>query len=219
MGSPAPASSTRTSKGPAVTRRSLKLTRSPPSSVPAEGPRQPTETGERVPGQPSRPLDGADGLVEDALAALEQRDRLAEAVLLEVRGLAVRAVGLLVVVDLVEEEDAGILEVPVGLIEATARLGPRGLDQLSHRGEHPLLLPLPSRPLRCHHVRHLTHLSRSVDQVALAIVHEGHPDANGGGVRADTRSRNLFGPYSGGALQWTRRSREPTSSAASSCES
>src|SRR5207237_5333290 len=91
--------------------------------------------GSGVPGQPSRPLDGADGLVEDALAALEQRDRLAEAVLLEVRGLAVRAVGLLVVVDLVEEEDAGILEVPVGLIEATARLGPRGLDQLSHRGE------------------------------------------------------------------------------------
>src|SRR5207253_737001 len=71
-----------------------------------------------------------------------------------VLGLAVRLVAVLVVVDLVEEEDARVLRIAVRLVEAIARLGARRLEQLPNRFVDLLLLPFLRGPLRGDDVSH-----------------------------------------------------------------
>ena len=62
--------------------------------------------------------------VELALPALEERYRRAEAILLEVLGVAVRLVAVLIDVLLVEEEQVRVLRVAVSLIKQVARFFP-----------------------------------------------------------------------------------------------
>lgn len=68
---------------------------------------------------------GADRLEELALAALEHRDRLTEAVLLGMLRGTVRLVGLLVLLDLEKEEHLRVLRVASRLVEEVPRLGGR----------------------------------------------------------------------------------------------
>src|SRR3712207_3069855 len=86
--------------------------------------------------------------VELALAALEERYRGPESVLLEVLRLAVRLVAVLIDVLLVEEEQVGVLRVAVGLVEEIARLLSGERRELPYRLLHLVRLALFGRPLR-----------------------------------------------------------------------
>src|ERR671916_978844 len=92
--------------------------------------------------------------VELALAALEERYRLPEAVLLEVLGVAVRLVAVLIDVLLVEEEQIRVLRITVSLIKQVARLITRERRELPYRLLDFVRLALSGRPLRhdneCH---------------------------------------------------------------------
>src|ERR687886_2392716 len=92
--------------------------------------------------------------VELALAALKQWYRRAEAELLEVFGLAVRLVGILVHVLLVEVEQVGVLRVAVGLVEQISRLLPGERRELPYALLDLVRFALFGRPLRnnneCH---------------------------------------------------------------------
>src|SRR5207253_592364 len=95
-----------------------------------------------------------DGLVERALARVEQRESR-DAVALEMVGLAVALVRVLVRVLLVDQEDARVLEVAARLVVAAAGLFPGRAGEAPERLEHGLLLAFLRGPSRRQDVRHL----------------------------------------------------------------